>query len=155
VHDGGRFVIGGVSGPTVLLGTADTDKGALIGLTELDVSNSVDGARVTLRAPARVSGRVIFEGTPPQDTAVRVRLTPAWNQFHAGGQRRDAAAVAADGQFSMANVIGERRITVQGLMPQWEVKEIRRGGRVLPDGRLTLTAGQVVDDIEIVVARRQ
>jgi hypothetical protein len=40
------------------------------------------------------------------------------------------------------------------LPPQWEVKEVRRGGRVLPDTRLALAAGELVDDLEIVIARR-
>jgi hypothetical protein len=40
---------------------------------------------------------------------------------------------------------------VLGLMPQWEV---RRGGRVLADSRLALSAGEMVDDVEIVIGRR-
>jgi hypothetical protein len=60
----------------------------------------------------------------------------------------------ADNRFSIQNVIGERRVTVLRLMPQWEMKDVRRGGRVLQDARLVLAAGEVVDDLEVVIGRR-
>ena len=97
----------------------------------------------------------MFEGErPPLEKPLEVQLRTGSLRPRRDFEIPDSVRVDADGRFDIGNIIGERIVTVQGLMPQWEVKEVRRGGRVLPDGRLTLTAGQVVDDIEIVIARR-
>jgi hypothetical protein len=151
----GRFTLGGVEGPVTLVGTADTDHGTLIGIQQLNVASSIDAVRLALGAPARVRGRVVFDGAPPSRTEpLQVQLATGWFRARPNHESPDTAAVGDDGRFSIENVIGERRVIVLRLMPQWEVKEIRRGGHVLADGRLALSAGQVVDDLEIVIGRR-
>jgi hypothetical protein len=151
----GRFTIGGVAGPVTLVATADTDRGRQMGIVQLNVTGSMDGVRIAVGAPARVRGRVVFDGAPPLRTEpIQVQLATGWFRVGPNQESPEIAAVSDDGGFTIENVIGERQVTVLRLMPQWEVKEIRRGGRVLADGRLALSPGEVVDDLEIVIGRR-
>jgi hypothetical protein len=51
-------------------------------------------------------------------------------------------------------VIGEYRVTIIDPPPRWVPKEIRRGGRLLAEWRLSLAAGEVIDDLEISMVHR-
>jgi hypothetical protein len=153
VPDDGRFTLRSVSGLLTLFATADTDEGPVIGIAELNVMTALERVWVVLGEPAQVRGRVTWEGGPPEVQPPLTVLLHWRGPFGIG--LRDIASVGRDARFIINNVIGERSIAIMGPMGRWELKEIRRGGRVLLDGRLTLTAGQVVDDLEIVMVRRR
>jgi hypothetical protein len=154
VPDDGRFTLDSVSGLLTLIATADTDGGPAIGVTQVNVMTSLEGVQVVLGEPAQVRGRVTWQGGLPQvQPPLAVWLVSDWPR-PSGNDLRDTASVDLDGRFIINNVIGERSVAIMGPMAPWEMKEVRRGGRVLLDGRLTLSAGQLVDDLEIVMVRR-
>ena len=115
---------------------------------------SITGARVIVDLPARVTGRVVGEGgSGLSHPGMRVVLAPPF--FRLGrDEGADASPVGADGSFHATAVVGPLTVYVIGLPPRWELKEVRRASRILPDARLTLANGQVVDDLEVVIAIR-
>jgi hypothetical protein len=152
----GQFTLRGIgNGPVHLLAQADDDNGRLVGFATVDVqSASITGARVIVDRPARVKGMVIGEGgSALSHPGMRVALAPP---FFLPGRRDDADAspVGADGSFHATALVGPRTVSVIGLPPRWELKEVRRAGRTLPDARLTLANGQVVDDLEVIISVR-
>jgi hypothetical protein len=153
VSEDGRFTLGRMNGTLTLLASGETVKGPAIALLQLEVTNSFDNVQLTLRPPARVSGRVVFEGVNPPAQEIKVGFVPALNAS-VPRELLDTGAVGPDGSFRIDNLIGEHRVIVIGLLSQWEVKEVRQGGRVLQDARLSLASGDVVDDVEILCARR-
>jgi hypothetical protein len=56
------------------------------------------------------------------------------------------------GRFTMPHLLGEFTIAVNGLPPGWRVRRVTRGGATLPDDRITVTAGERVTGIEVVVS---
>lgn len=155
VPEDGRFTIGGVAGAVTVFALGTADGRAQVGVLELNVSSSMDDVRLTLAPPARVRGRVRFDGPAPSaETSLHVHLAPEWSRTHTSDSTHHSAAVGEGGRFSVENVIGERRVTLVGLMPQWGIREVRRGSRVLDDHRIALSPGELVDDLEIVIARK-
>lgn len=150
----GRFTIGAVSGAVTVRAVAETDKDTLAGTTTLNITRSDGEVRVALGAPAQVRGRIIFEGAPPpSDPPLEVEfMTEAFRIPHRATPPA-IVRVGSDGRFSIENLIGEYRVHVRRLMPQWQVKVVRRAHDALPDGRLQLATGQIVDDLEIIIAR--
>jgi hypothetical protein len=152
----GQFMLRSIgNGPVHLLARADGDAGMLVGFATVDVQGaSITGARVVVGPPAQVSGRLVTDGVAlPADARVRIALSPPWPRL---GPEEDADGfpVAANGSFRVDGIVGLRVVRAIGLPPRWDLKEVRRAGRILPDARLTLTNGQVVDDLEVVIAAR-
>jgi hypothetical protein len=153
--DEGQFSVGGVRGSVALLATAESNGRELIGVTHVTATSSVENGRIVLGAPARVRGRVVFAGeAPPPERSLQVQFATDWHRPLAGNGLPDIVPVDGNNRFSSDSIIGELRVVLLGLMPDWDLKEFRRGGTALPEGRLILANGQVVDDLEIIVARR-
>jgi hypothetical protein len=144
------------NGPVHLLATGDGAGGPLIGFLTMEVQGaSIANARMTLGAPAVVRGRLVGEGvTLPGDLRLRVQFQLPWQRMGREGAELDAFPISAAGTFEASAIVGPRSIDLVGLPPQWELKAVRRSGRAVPDRRLMLTNGQLVDDVELVVGAR-
>lgn len=162
----GSFAIRGVLGEVGILARADTDKGPLIGMTAVRVTTGpVRGVFVRLAPPARVRGRVVVEGGAKlpghQHPAFAVVLRTRWPRVeclsdvvHKTFPENFRGYPGEDGKFEIDDVVGDRIVDVEGLPAGWRVKEVRRRGRVLPDGRLLLHPRDLITDIEVVIATR-
>jgi hypothetical protein len=155
--DAGTFSIRDLaSGPVHLLVSANGVQAPLLGFATIEVQGaSIVNARLTVGAPGTVRGRLIGEGVDvPRDPPLRVRFELPWQRFSRNGAELDAFPVSPEGTFEVREIIGPRTVDLLGLPPQLEVKAVRHGGRALPDARLIVTNGQVVDDLELVVGAR-
>lgn len=151
----GRFVAAGVAAPLTLLARGETNAGTLVGVMQLESTNSFENIVLLLGPAARVSGRLVFEGArAPRDPPMYVQLATEWPRPDGTDATADAARVDDEGRFHIGNVIGERRVRVIGLTPDWRVKELRRTGTLLHERLLVLHPGDVVDDLEILIAPR-
>ena len=151
----GRFMADGVGAPVTLLARGDTSTGTLLGVMQLESTDSFENTMVVLGPPARVAGRFLFEGErPPRDPPMYVQIATEWASPDGTHAAADVARVDDDGRFHVENVIGDRRVGVIGLTPDWEVKEVRRAGSLLLGRLLVLHPGEVVDDLEIMIGRR-
>jgi hypothetical protein len=103
----------------------------------------IEGLAVVLRAGARVSGRVVFEGAgaPPQAAAIQ-RMTASLGAVDGGiiFNGPTPARVSADGQFTTQGYApGRYFVNASGAsLGQWALKSVTLGGRSLDDTPLDL-----------------
>jgi hypothetical protein len=162
IGNAGRFDLRGIANGRVhLLASSDSPDGPRVAYLAVDVLGaSLYDIRVELGAPASVRGRVIAESGAPSFAGAQVVLRTPWfraPQFGANPNSRreaDSFDIAPDGSFTAAPLIGERIVDVIGLPATWQLEGIRRRGAVIPDRRLTLINGQVIDDLEVIVSLR-
>jgi hypothetical protein len=109
----------GVTGPDVPQDTAEANV--------VVAGEDITGLVLTATRGVTVSGRVMFEGTPPAEglEQLRVALAPTDEVMTFGP---NAGPVRADGEFEIGGVSGRRRATVFGLPAGWALKAFRIGG---------------------------
>lgn len=149
---GGLWAIDGAPpGTLVLLARADSDAGPLIGMASTHVSvGHVEDIRITLEPPGAVTGRVTFTTPPPAEAEPRVRLVHALLRVSPLYPVEDAA-VAADGRFSVGSARGHYTIEITGLPGGWRVQRVRRQGRDVSGGRVSVGPAETVSGLELVV----
>jgi hypothetical protein len=150
---GGIFGIEGAPpGTMVLLARADSDAGPLIGMVSTDVSVApVEEVRIVLDRPGSVEGRLVLRRPLPAGQAVsRVTLHHTLLRVSPLYPTEDSA-VDADGRFRIPSARGEYEFLVDGLPAGWRVTEVRRSGRALPAGRVSVGPGETVREMELVV----
>ena len=108
-------------------------------------------ARLTLREPGSIEGRLVVEGTAGPDPST-LRLTPVQARLTLSPLYPVADAAAdSTGRFTMPHLLGEFPFAVNGLPPGWRVRRVTRGGATLPDHRIIIVGGERVTGIEVVV----
>jgi hypothetical protein len=156
-HDGG-FVLPGVRAGEVVL-VAQTTAGAerLIDMVTLDVSAPRERVQLVLQPGARLSGRVVFEGSPPSlERPLRV-FVPFVGQPvlpSAPNSPNDWVDVAADGTFALSGLLGAREIRVAYLPPEWIVLRIIAAGQEVTNKSVELKRGDTLSDVVIRVGTR-
>lgn len=149
---GGLFGIEAVSdGTMIMLVRADSDRGPLIGMAATDVAGPVDDVRVTLEPPGSVAGRIVGErawpgGQMPSRVTLHhtlLRTTPLYPI--------EAGEVDREGRFRIPDVRGEYAFSIDGLPGGWRLKRLRRAGRAVPSGRVTVGPGETLTGLELVV----
>ena len=151
---GGLFTVEGASrGTYVLLARAETPSGPLIGIASTDVFNdSVQDVRISLRQPGIIEGRLVIEGASGPDPAT-LRLTPMQALLTLSPLYPVADAIPdSSGRFTMPQLLGEFTIAVQGLPPGWRVRRVTRAGVPLADNHVTVTSGERVTGIEVMIS---
>jgi hypothetical protein len=151
-NPGGAFSINRLpAGPWQLLARADSDSGPLVATTTIEIAgDSIAGVYLTLAAPGVLSGRVLSESTLQPMVNVRIAAVPPL----LGGSPlapTPAATTGADGEFTMANLLGDYRLELVEAAQTGRVVGVRRRGAVVPDGRVTIRAGEVLDAIHVLV----
>ena len=130
---------------------------ALVGqgraLAHIKISSGDDLA-VTLRigSGARLSGRVIFEGSSPPPALTSVRLAAQGVGLDTGvpGLTGGPGMAKADGTFEMTGVIGTIQLRPAPPIPGWILHSLTFGNRDLLDQPLTLGEGDDVQGIQVV-----
>ena len=149
---GGLFAIDGAPpGTLVLLARADSDAGPLVGMASTHVSvSAIEDVRIDLARPGSVEGRVTFAAPLPAGTRARIALTHTLLRVSPLYPVEDAA-IDADGRFRVPEARGQYAFTVTGVPQGWRVRRVRRGGRDVPGGRVTVGAAEQVSGLELVV----
>lgn len=151
---GGVFTVDGVApGSVVLMVTADSDRGPLMGLASTDVrTGNVEDLAIALVAPGSVEGRVMLApDIPASARPVRIALVPKLlnvsRLYPAPG-----ASLDTDGRFHLTSALGQYEVTIPGLPPGYRVAVSHRG-RALPGNRIGIGAAEIVTDLLVTISK--
>ena len=122
------------------------------------MTGDVDGLRLVLSRGGRVSGRVVFNGTPLVRTVMRVE---GWNadlddvRLSSMMDRPvGAAAVQPDGTFAIEDLVGRRELRVSNVPRGWTVTAIAHNGRNLLNVPIDFKGGEDLSGVQIVLTDR-
>jgi hypothetical protein len=130
----------------------------LFGHARISVAGGGDPTAVTITVGpgAKVSGRLVFDGTSPPPTVaannpngLSLALGPGSEGFMC---RAGRAQLAADGTFGLDNVFGTCVARVQGNLSGWTVKSIQYEGKELMDQPVAFEPGTQLKDVRIVLS---
>ena len=152
---GDLFRITGVPpGTVVLLARADSDRGPLAGVVTTEVNvDEIGHLELRLGPPGIVEGRIVYE-TPVPATgratriAIKQRLLPVSPLYPVSESR-----VESDGRFRIEHALGEYEFEIAGLPAGLRVTRIRQHGRSIGNGRIRVTSGETLTDLELVVGK--
>jgi hypothetical protein len=113
----------------------------------------VDGLQLVLARNARVSGRVVFDGTASRPPG-RMSMQAVSRELVSGMPLGPAAAISPTGTFTLSNVVGTRELRVINPPPGWGVKSITSGGRNVLDIPIEFKGGEDLQDVVVVLSDR-
>jgi hypothetical protein len=152
---GGVFSIDSVApGTVVLLATANSDRGTLMGVVSTDVrAANVDDLPLALAVPGTVRGTVIFPADLPASARPKtIALVPALlhvSPLYAAPE----AMLSADGSFTLTNALGEYEVALSGLPSGYRIVSVSRDAAALPRNRIGVASGETITGITIRVGR--
>lgn len=107
----------------------------------------VTGLVLAMKMPARVSGRIVFDGGTPAEP---LRMFVAAHRD--GPQRPPPSSVAQEMTFELSGLLGPMIVSMNGLPGGWIVREVRYRGRDITDTTAEFRTGG--DEIEIELTNR-
>jgi hypothetical protein len=152
---GGVFTIDGVApGTVVLLATAESTRGRLMGIGSTDVRvGSVEDLSLRLEAPGEVEGRVTFPTELPA-SARPTRITLAPKLLNVSPLYSiPEATIEADGRFRLTNALGEYEIVIPDLPRGLRITSVARSGSTLAANRVGVAAGETMAGVSVTVGR--
>jgi hypothetical protein len=140
-------------GPLTFWARAATAEGFEAAWAGLDLGADTTGLVLPLVPTAEIRGRVVMKDSTPLPEGLQV----AANLVDQDGAQidplpRDRVDVESDGTFHLRGVFGHRTLTVVGLTHEHVLHGVLHGGSVVK--MLSLTSGEVVDEVTLVVRRR-
>jgi hypothetical protein len=151
----GLFTVDGVAqGTVVLMATADSTTGRLMGIASTDVrAGSVEDLTLTLETPGVVEGRVTFSSEVPasaRPTTIRLvpkllNVTPLYPI--------PEARIDPDGRFRVIDALGEYEIAIPDLPRGFRITHVTRGGQPLAGNRIGIAAGETTSNVSVMVGR--
>jgi hypothetical protein len=140
-------------GPLTFWARAATADGFEAAWTELDLGADMTGLILPMMPTAEIRGRVVMNDGAPLPEGLQV----AAHLVDPDGARldilsRDKADIAGDGTFHLHGVFGHRTLTVIGLTHEHMLDRVEHGKSVIK--MLSLSSGQSVDDVTLVVRKR-
>lgn len=131
------------------------DGNSEFGSTPLIVGgDDVSNVMIVTSKGTSVSGRVVFEGAKPSNTApVRVSAvaTDADGPMAMSG---GSSSITAEGTFEMKGMMGPRLFRVNGLPPGWVLKSVTVNGTDVTDDGIDIKGSEPVTGMEIVVSQK-
>jgi protocatechuate 3,4-dioxygenase beta subunit len=101
-----------------------------------------------------VSGRVVFEGAKPANTApIRVSMM-AIDADGPMAMPGGSASLTPEGTFEIKGVMGQRLVRVNGLPAGWVLKSVTAGGTDVTDDGIDVKPNEPLTGLEIVVTQR-
>jgi len=152
---GGVFTIDGVApGTVVLLASAESARGRLMGIASTDVRvGSVEDLSLRLATPGEVEGRVTFPSELPASVRpARITLVPTLLNVSPLYPIPEAT-IEADGRFRLTNALGEYEIVIPELARGLRITSVTRGGDTLAGNRVGVTARETTAGVNVTVGR--
>jgi hypothetical protein len=118
--------------------------------TDVNVGE-IEDLELKLGMPGVVEGRIVYETTvPPTGRATRIamkqRLLPVSPLYPVSEGR-----VESDGRFRIEHALGEYEFEIAGLPAGLRVTRVLQHGRSIANGRIRVTSGETLTDLELVV----
>lgn len=125
-----------------------------VGIARVTMGSVDLSVTMSLVAGARVTGQVLFEGTPPPSSAdVQIAAYPLDAPMTFPSPLRPLAGMRADGTFQLAQVIGP--VEIRALAPRgWTEKAIVYNGHDLLDSPIDFTGTEQLSGVQIVLTNR-
>jgi hypothetical protein len=153
---GGVFTIDGVApGTVVLLATAESPRGRLMGIAATDVRvGSVEDLSLRLETPGAIEGRVTFPAELPASVRpTRIVLAPRLLNVSPLYPVPEAP-IEADGRFRLTNALGEYEIVIPDLARGGlRITSVTRGSYTFAGNRVGVTAGETTAGVNVTVGR--
>lgn len=118
----------------------------------LTLHDSLTHLQLLLLPTGTIRGRVQGERGEPIPGGLSVVATLADGVEEAAAA--DQADVLEDGTFSIAGLFGDRILRLNGMPPEWTIKEILNGRREVAAPHVTISPGVTVRNIQIVIGPR-
>ncbi len=115
----------------------------------------INGLVAALGSGATVTGRVVYEGTPPPagqqgwPQQLRVNAREVCQSALAPGMT--GGDVDPDGNFRITGVTGRLFFTVPGLPPTWMIKSVTLDGQDITDRPLDLAGRRTMSDVRVTL----
>lgn len=118
-------------------------------------AGDVDDVVVTLKKPASVRGRVVFEDGVPAAQSEQVSIQPRPSDLRRGFSlgNTSSARVGTDQTFTLTGLLGAMDLDVRGLPRGWVVKSIRYNAQDITDAPVEF-ATDPKQEIEITLTSR-
>jgi hypothetical protein len=125
----------------------------LTGVVRVNVTGHLSGITIALGSAARISGRVVFEGTSPVPafTSLNGPGTLAFTPIDGSSCRAGRSEALPDWTFTVEGVSGTCIARFYGGIPRWFLKAIRYDDKDLMDQPVTFAPGQHMRGVEIVM----
>jgi hypothetical protein len=152
---GGLFTIEGVApGTVMLLATAESTRGRMMGIASTDVRvGSVEDLSLRLEVPGEVEGRVAFPTELPASARpTRITLVPKLLNVSPLYSVPEAT-IESDGRFRLTNVLGEYEIVIPDLPRGLRITSVARSGDTLAGNRLGVMPGETMAGVSVTVGR--
>ena len=105
---------------------------------------------------ATLSGKLVFEGDiPPPSAADQVSVGVATMMNGNQCQSARVGALAPDGTFRVAGIVGTCMIRVMGNMGRWTIKSVTHGDTDLADRPIAFEPGQQLRNVQIVLTDKR
>jgi len=123
----------------------------LFGSVRVNIAGPVTGISISLGLAAKVSGRVVFEGTTPAPTFTMVNGpgTIAFTPTDGSPCRAGRCETAPNWTFTIDGVSGTCIARFYGGIPRWYLMAIRHSDTDLMDQPVTFTPGQHMRGVEV------
>ena len=140
----GRAMVNGTNGPPA-------PGSEQYGIVRLTVSDDITGLTIPVGPGARVTGRLVFDGTAPAPPlSANGNGGIIFMATDGSGCRTGRSDIAVDGTFTVEGIFGTCFARFNGgFLPLWSVKTITQNGRDLMDQPITFTQGQRIRDVEV------
>jgi hypothetical protein len=152
---GGVFTIDGVApGTVVLLASADSARGRLMGIASTDVRvGSVEDLSLRLEIPGQIEGRVMYpRDMPLAARPATIRLVPKLLNVSPLYPVPEAP-IDSDGRFRLTDALGEYQIVVTDLPQGFRITKVARGVQPLAGNRIGVAGGETTSDVSVTVGR--
>jgi len=152
---GGVFTVEGVGpGTVVLLASAESTRGHLMGVVSTDVHvGGVEDLSLTLDVPGQVEGRVVFSTDVPATARSKtIRLIPRLLNVSPLYPLPEST-IDPDGRFQFRDVRGEYEITIPDLPPGFRIVRVSRGDQTLAGNRIAIAGGETAAGVSVTVGR--
>lgn len=127
----------------------DTESAAV----PLAVTGDIDGIAAVLGSGTTVTGRIVYEGTPPsagqQGWPQLLRVTARESCQSLGSS--SGGDVDPDNNFRITGAAGQVFFTVPGLPPTWMVKSVTLDGADITDVAMNVGDSRTVSDVRVTL----